>query len=110
MSGLRCGSWRRRSTKRSHQHRFPGREPAIASSGLLCPLGGNIQCVERLAGRHKQAVFLDAAETKIRAGFRKMDSADECAIGREYVHSVEPLRTPSSRGPDVPVHIAANAV
>src|SRR6478735_9567405 len=110
MSGSPCGSYRRRAIKPSRRHRFPGREHGIPLSRLLRTLRANIDCIQRLAGRHEQAVFLGAAETKIRAGFRKMDSPDKCAIRCEYVHSVEPLRTPSSCGPDVAVHVAANAV
>src|SRR5437870_8723918 len=66
-------------------------------SGRLRALGVDVECVERLTGSHEQAVFLGAPETKICAGFRDMNSADELAIGREHVHSVKTLASPPGR-------------
>src|SRR2546429_4764487 len=73
-------------------------------------LGVDVECVERLTGSHEQAVFLGAPETKICAGFRDMNSADELAIGREHVHSVKTLASPPGSGPNVAVHITTNTV
>src|SRR5579864_9756611 len=76
----------------------------------LRSFGAHIHGIKRLAGRHEQPVLLGAAETKIGAGFRKMDSADQDPVRCEYVHSVESVGTPSRSRPDIAIHIAANAV
>jgi hypothetical protein len=61
-------------------------------SRYLGALGLDIDCVQRLARSHEQPVSLGAAEAKVRAGFRKMDLADEGTVGREHVHPVVALQ------------------
>ena len=96
---------------RPSPRRFRANAPAThALSGRLCALGVDVECIEGLTGSHEQAVFLGAPETKIGAGFRDMNSADELAIGREHVHSVKTFASPSGSGPNVAVHIATNTV
>ena len=79
-------------------------------SGELGALGIDVDGVERLAGGHEQAVFLGATETEIGAGFGEMNLADELAVGRKNMHSIEVCLAPTRGGPDVAVRIAANAI
>src|SRR5206468_5179384 len=76
----------------------------------LRSLCAHVYRVKRLAGRHEQPVLLGAAETQVGAGFRKMDSANQDAVRREYVHSVETVRAPSRGRPDIAIHVTANAI
>src|ERR1700732_188839 len=76
----------------------------------LRTLGLTVNGVERLARRHEQAIPLGAAEAEVCARFWKMNLADQRAVRRENVHSVVSFSSPASSGPDVAVHIAANAI
>jgi hypothetical protein len=79
-------------------------------SGQLGALSVDVDRVERLACGHEEAVFLRATETEIGANFRKMDFADERAVGREDVHAVETRSRPTGTSPDIAVDIAADTI
>src|SRR5690348_8354895 len=57
-------------------------------SGHLGAPSFNVNSVQRLASSHEQPVSLGAAETEIRARFRKVDFSDQRAIRREHMHPV----------------------
>jgi len=80
------------------------------ASGRLGALGVDVDGVEGLAGGYEEAITLGAAETEIGARFGKMNFADERAIGREDVDTIEAFAGPSGSGPDVAVGIATNAI
>src|SRR6266849_2334886 len=80
------------------------------SSGQLGALGIHVHRIKRLAGSHEEPVSFGAAEAEVRASFRKMNLADECAVGRENMNAVVAISCPSRRGPHVAVHVAANAI
>ncbi len=54
--------------------------------------------------------FLLVPPTEIGARFRKMNLSDESAVGGEDMHPVKVFRGPPGSGPNVAVHIAANAI
>ena len=76
----------------------------------LGALGVDVEGVEGLTGGHEEAVFLGATEAEIGAGLGEMDFADESGVRREDVDAVVFFGAPAGGGPDVAVHIAADAV
>jgi len=74
------------------------RPPSVCSfnSGRLGALRIHIDCVQRLTGSHEKAVFLGPAEAEVGASLRKMNLADEFAVGSEDVHAVVAFATITS--------------
>ncbi|GIW79027.1 MAG: hypothetical protein KatS3mg105_0834 [Gemmatales bacterium] len=76
----------------------------------MCPLGFDIDGIQRLAGGHEQAVAFFAAKTDIGTDFRQANLADAVAVRGEDVNAIIAFTDPAGRGPDVAVHIRADAV
>src|SRR5271170_4751033 len=72
-------------------------------------LGVHIQRIERVAGRHEQAVALDAAEAEVGAALGERDLADPLAVRIEHHDAVE-RRRGAPAAPQVAVDVAAEAV
>ena len=112
---LRCHPWeppdRSRGRKRgcrglkSGSRPSPGRRFSAADRAL----GVDVDRVERLAGRHEQAVALQPAEAQIGAALGQCDAADHRAVGGENRDPVQGLAHPPA-APQIAVDIAAEAV
>src|SRR5271155_3209807 len=76
----------------------------------MSPLRFHVDRIERLAGRHEQAVALRAAEADVGANLRKENQADPLALLVEDVNAVVAVADPAAARPDVAVHVRANAV
>ena len=72
--------------------------------------GVHIKGEQALAGGDEEAIAFGAAEAEVAGGFGEFDQADSFAFGIEDVDAVKARTGPSSAGPDVAIHIAANAV
>src|SRR4051812_44985397 len=92
----------------------PGLRPArwhapwasrCGGSAARIALGFDIECIDRLAGGHEQAVPLAAAEAEVGAAFRQQDAADQRAIGGEDRHAIL-ARATGEGGPDIARGIA----
>ena len=57
------------------------------SSPRRSPLRTRIDRIQRLTGRHEQAVALGAAEADIAADFGQPDASDQLALRRPYRHA-----------------------
>src|SRR5476651_1259436 len=69
----------RRSSTAAPQPPPLNRRPSTADGALRV----HIKRVERVAGRHEQAVAIAAAEADVGAAFRQVDMADRLALGIE---------------------------
>src|SRR5215472_1730710 len=87
--------------------RIAGEISLLRNLGTACVY---VQRVQRLAGRQEETVFLRAAEAEVRAGFRQANLANQLSIGRDDLDAVVVFPTPSRTGPDVAIHVAADAV
>src|SRR3981081_1748667 len=70
-------------------------------SAVMRALGLDIDRIQRLAGRHEQAVALLAAEADIGAGLGQQNLADPGAIRREHLDAVIAWADPARADPDV---------
>src|SRR5580692_9863144 len=86
--------------------------PLLAMTGLPAEraLGIHIECVDRLARRHEQAVALQAAEADIGAALGQSDAADRLAIRRKDHDAVEFGIAHAPTAPQIAVDVAAHAV
>src|ERR1700710_116090 len=80
------------------------------ASTIMRALRLDIDSIERLAGRHEQAVALLAAEADIGAGLGQQDLPDARAVGGEDLHAVIAVADPARADPDIAVGIDAKAV
>src|SRR6476620_11667200 len=70
----------------------------------------HVDRVERLAGRHEQAISSGPAEADVGADLRQQDHPDPLTRRREDVHSVVARSNPAGARPDVAVGVGADAV
>src|SRR5713226_3416648 len=82
----------------------------VPSSSARRALRVDVERIERLAGRHEEAVPLAGAEAEIGAALGQGDAADRRPGGREDHHPVEALLAHAPAGPEIAVDIAAEAV
>src|SRR5207342_133948 len=75
------------------------------SSAIMRALCLDIDRIQRLTGRHEQAVSLLAAEADIGAGLGQANLTDACAIGRKYLDAVVAVADPACADPDIPLGI-----
>src|SRR5712664_961989 len=73
-------------------------------------LGFDIDGIERLAGRHEQAVSLLAAEADIGAGLGQENLTDAHAVRREDLDAVIAWADPSGADPDVALGVDPQAI
>src|ERR1017187_5584786 len=76
----------------------------------VCAASAYVQRVNGLAGGHKEPVPLGAAKTKVGADFGQHNLSDSLAGRREDVDAVVSGAYPPHAGPDIAVHVGANAV
>src|SRR2546423_1236295 len=88
----------------------PQAAPARAASGYMGSLGFHINGVERLAAGHEQSVALAATKAHVGTHLWQQNLTDAVTIRGKDVHAVKTRTTPSSCGPEVAVHVDANAV
>src|SRR5215469_8031893 len=84
---------------------------AAPTEGLAAgrPLGFDVERIDRLARRHKEAVALDAAKTDIGTAFGQHDAADHGAVGGEDRDPVFGLAA-APGAPQIALDIDAEAV
>src|SRR5580698_3292894 len=74
-------------------------------------LGFDIDCIERLARRHEQAVTLLAAEAEIGTALRQTNLADPLAVIRcKDLHAVIAFPDPAGADPDIALGIDPQAI
>src|SRR5467141_90569 len=74
------------------------------------PLSLDIDGIQRLAGRHKQAIAFWTTEADVAANLRQEDLTDALSVGSEDVHAIVAFANPTEATPNVAVNISANAV
>src|SRR5258705_6949278 len=74
-------------------------------------LGGDIERVQRLAGRHEQPIALGSAEGDVAAHLGQADATDELTFRRPHRHpAVAQIAAAIARDPEIAVHVTAGAV
>src|ERR1700733_6775667 len=91
------GPTRRRVSRNDEEGCFP--------SAIMRALGFHIDRVQRLAGRHEQAVSFPAAEADIGAGLGQAYLADAVAVRCENLDAVIAIADPAGADPDVAIGI-----
>src|SRR6185312_12942887 len=82
--------------------------PRLTGRGAL---GGGVDRVEGLAGRHEQAVALGTAEADVAADLGQPDAPDKLALRCPHRHAaVAHAAARVARAPEVAVHVGAYAV
>src|SRR5713101_1467462 len=82
--------------------------PGLAGRGAL---RGGVDRVERLAGRHEQAVALGPAEADVAADLGQPDAPDELTLRRPHRHpAIAHVAARIARAPEIAVHVGAHAV
>ena|SRR6266481_1555756 len=79
--------------------------PYSPGSAIMRALRLDIDGIERLAGRHEQAVSFLAAEADIGAGLGQTDLTDARAIGREHLDAIVAVADPTGADPDVAIDV-----
>src|SRR5262249_6666070 len=85
---------------------FKSAAPASAAGD---PLRVDVERIDRMAGRHEQAVSLWAAGAEGGGALPPGDEADRLAAGIEHLHAVE-LGAHAPAAPQIAVHVDAEAV
>ena len=68
----------------------------------MCPLGVDIERIDRLSGCHEEAIHFAAPEGKVCALLRKFDLPNACAVGCEDVDSVVAIPPPAADAQTLP--------
>src|SRR5471032_2791386 len=97
---------RRHQAYRESTPSMISRRPSTANSALCIHIEG----VERVTGRHEQAVAVTAAEADVGAALGQVDMADRLALGTEDTNAVEFVAAHSPAAPQIAVDIDAEAV
>src|SRR6266849_3148573 len=84
--------------------------PYSPGSAIMRALRLDIDGIERLAGRHEQAVSFLAAEADIGAGLGQTDLTDARAIGREHLDAIVAVADPTGADPDVAIDVDPQSV
>src|SRR5690349_11440934 len=81
-----------------------------ATSTALHALCVHIKRVDRMAGRHEQAVALGPAEADIGGALGQADVADRLTFRVEDAHTIELRRAHAPAAPEIAVHVDTEAV
>src|SRR6516165_2996494 len=98
---LERGAWSVKTLKRSK---------VAPSSRNMGAFSTHIDGIERLTGGHEKSIPLFAAETEVGADLRQQDHSDSFSVRGENVHAIIAFAHPSSRRPEIPIDIDANAI
>ena len=95
----------------SNKRDLTRRDDLDEPSAMMRALAVHVDGIDRLTGRHEQAISLRSAEADVATYFRQKNLAYASSVfARENMNAVVAFTDPARTGPDVAVDVAANAI